>query len=183
MLNYTTNPINERSLIVHMLETEFMKLYTELSKLQESLQESTNAPAPNLADCRMISSDVLDIRGEIEASACLDYNGELTRVQVRTVILRDTPTGKEFLGRTYGRRDSLPGGGYDADKDHGDILVTAQREAYEEFNLLLTNVKNTGIGTWRHRDDPWVKKHIQNIEDRTQFPVTLLREGTSRHCI
>lgn len=147
-----------------MLETDFMKLYTELSELQESLQESSTVL--NLADCRMIPSDIVDIRGEIESSACLEYNNELTRVQVRTVILRDTPTGKQFLGRTYGRRVSLPGGGYDMTKDHGDILKTAKREAYEEFNFVLTDVKDTGISTWRHRDDPWVKKHVKNVEDQ-----------------
>lgn len=147
-----------------MLETDFMKLYTKLSKLHESLQESSTII--NLADCRMIPSDVIDVRGEIESSACLEYNGELTRVQVRTVILRDTPTGKQFLGRAYGRRVSLPGGGYDMNKDHGDIIETAKREAYEEFNFVLTDVEDTGISTWRHRDDPWVKKHVKNIEDQ-----------------
>ena len=147
-----------------MLETDFMKLYVELSELQESLQESSSAL--NLADCRMIPSDVTDIRGEIESSACLEYNNELTRVQVRTVILQDTPSGKLFLGRAYGRRVSLPGGGYDMTKDHGDILETAKREAYEEFNFVLTDVENTGITTWRHRDDPWVKKHVKNVEDQ-----------------
>lgn len=147
-----------------MLETDFMKLYAELSELQESLQESSSVL--NLADCRMIPSDVTDIRGEIESSACLEYNNELTRVQVRTVILQDTPSGKVFLGRAYGRRVSLPGGGYDMTKDHGDILETAKREAYEEFNFVLTDVKDTGITTWRHRDDPWVKKHVKAVEDQ-----------------
>lgn len=147
-----------------MLETDFMKLYAELSELQESLQESSSVL--NLADCRMIPSDVTDIRGEIESSACLEYNNELTRVQVRTVILQDTPSGKVFLGRAYGRRVSLPGGGYDMTKDHGDILETAKREAYEEFNFVLTDVEDTGITTWRHRDDPWVKKHVKDVEDQ-----------------
>lgn len=147
-----------------MLETDFMKLYAELSELQESLQESSSVL--NLADCRMIPSDVTDIRGEIESSACLEYNNELTRVQVRTVILQDTLSGKVFLGRAYGRRVSLPGGGYDMTKDHGDILETAKREAYEEFNFVLTDVEDTGITTWRHRDDPWVKKHVKDVEDQ-----------------
>ena len=104
-----------------MIKTEFMKLLEEL----DTITEATSTQAPNLADCRMILSDVKDIRGELEASACIEYNGELTRVQVRTVILRDTEHGREFLGRSYGRRVGLPGGGYDMDKDHGDILETA----------------------------------------------------------
>lgn len=160
------------------LDSEFNKIYDELSKLTESIalkealdQNLTEAKyveaSPiNLSDCRMIYSDVKDIRGELEASACLDYNGELTRVQVRTVIIRDTGFGKEFLGRDYGRRIGLPGGGYDIAKDHGDILETAEREAYEEFNLVLSNIKDTGIRVWSHREDPWVTKHVANEEDR-----------------
>jgi 8-oxo-dGTP pyrophosphatase MutT (NUDIX family) len=156
-------------------DSDFNKLYEQLSILFESddtseehlVEAKYSEAAPiNLADCRMISSDVTDIRGELEASACLDYKGELTRVQVRTVIIRETENGKEFLGRNYGRRISLPGGGYDVNKDSGDILNTAEREAYEEFNLALTNLKDTGIHVWSHRDDPWVTKHVVNEEDR-----------------
>ena len=151
---------------------EFIKLYEELSAINETSEETLieskyiEAGSINLADCRMITSDVTDIRGELEASACLEYNGELTRVQVRTVITRDTSEGKEFLGRDYGRRIALPGGGYDVTKDKGDILETAGREAYEEFNLVLSNVKDTGIRVWSHRKDSWVTKHVANEEDR-----------------
>lgn len=146
-----------------MIKTDFMKL---MEKLDALLENPSTSSQPNLADCRMIVSNVRDIRGELEASACLEYNGELTRVQVRTVILRDTEAGKEFLGKSYGHRVQLPGGGYDMDKDHGDILETAIREAYEEFNLILTDVKDTGLNTWRHRVDPWVAKHVEKEEDR-----------------
>lgn len=145
-----------------MIKTEFMRLLEKL----DTITEATSSQAPNLADCRMILSDVKDIRGELEASACIEYNGELTRVQVRTVILRDTEHGREFLGHSYGRRVGLPGGGYDMEKDQGDILETAIREAYEEFNLILTDVKDTGLGVWSHRDDPWVTKHVEKEEDR-----------------
>lgn len=150
---------------------KFDDWYDELSKVYDSSEKLTEAKYVeanpiNLADCRMVQSDVKDIRGELEASACLDYNGELTRVQVRTVIVRDTADGKEFLGKNYGRRIGLPGGGYDADKDNGDILDTAEREAYEEFNFTLSNLKDTGIRVWSHRDDPWVTKHVANEEDR-----------------
>lgn len=34
----------------------------------------------DLSKARMIKSDVMDIRGELEESACLEYNGVLTRV-------------------------------------------------------------------------------------------------------
>ena len=135
---------------------------------EDSLVEAKYSEADpiDLSDCRMISSDVTDIRGDLEASACLEYNGELTRVQVRTVIIRETTEGKEFLGKDYGRRIGLPGGGYDMAKDNGDILSTAEREAYEEFNLTLTNLKDTGIRVWSHRKDSWVTKHVANEEDR-----------------
>lgn len=151
---------------------EFMKLYEELSVINEAPDEALTeakyieAGPINLADCHMITSDVKDIRGEYEASACLEYNGELTRVQVRTVIIRDTDKGKKFLGRNYRGRVSLPGGGYDAPKDKGDILNTAKREAYEEFNLTLANIEDTGIRVWSHREDSWVAAHIANEEDR-----------------
>jgi len=155
-----------------MFNNEFIKLYEELSAIngahEETLTEAKYIEAGpiDLSDCRMITSDVKDIRGEYEASACLEYNGELTRVQVRTVIIRDTENGKEFLGKRGSRRVRLPGGGYDADKDHGDILNTAEREAYEEFNFVLTNVKDTGIRVWSHRQDSWVTKHVAKEEDR-----------------
>lgn len=154
---------------MNFLDTYLMleNLYT--NKLEEECITEAGDPEAspiNLADCRMITSDVTDIRGELEASACLDYKGELTRVQVRTVIIRETPEGKEFLGRNYGRRVGLPGGGYDMTKDSGDILATAEREALEEFNLLLYNLRDTGIHVWSHRDDPWVTKHVANPDDR-----------------
>jgi 8-oxo-dGTP pyrophosphatase MutT (NUDIX family) len=152
----------------------FLEAYLTLNQLyshsvQKNILTETkhiNAESINLADCRMIISDVKDIRGEFEASACLEYNGELTRVQVRTVIIRETSEGREFLGRNFGRRFALPGGGYDIVKDNGDILNTAKREAYEEFNLNLTNLKDPGIHIWSHREDPWVIRHVANKEDR-----------------
>lgn len=148
----------------------FLEAYSALDILytKRPLQESKHVRAEpiNLADCRMITSDIKDIRGELEASACLEYKGELTRVQVRTVIIRETKKGKEFLGKAYGHRIALPGGGYDVDKDRGDILATTKREAYEEFNLSLANIKDTGIRAWSHREDPWVAKHVEKEEDR-----------------
>ncbi len=151
----------------------FLNTYTLLENLFDNRAEDSNlveakyseASPINLSDCRMITSDVVDVRGELEASACLKYNGELTRVQVRTVIIRDTPNGKEFLGRRYRSRVSLPGGGYDLNKD-STILDTAVREAYEEFNLRLVNARDTGIHVWSHREDSWVKAHVANEEDR-----------------
>lgn len=145
----------------------FLNTYLKLENLNNTmLSEAWQKAGPiNLADCRMITSDVKDIRGELEASACLEYNGELTRVQVRTIIVRETDQGKEFLGKASSRRVRLPGGGYDANKDQ-DILDTAEREAYEEFNLILTNLKDTGIHIWSHRKDSWVTQHVAKEEDR-----------------
>ena len=144
----------------------FQEIYNKLSIINESILSENIAKPIDLAKCRVISSDVQDIRGEYETSSCLEYAGELTRIQVRTVIIRETENGREFLAKKFRYRTSLPGGGYDQEKDHGDIIASAKREALEEFNFILTNVKDTGIRTWRHREDPWVEQHINNPEDR-----------------
>ena len=146
----------------------FINTYLMLENLNRTmiLEATQNVGPIDLTDCRMIATDVKDLRGELETNACLIYNNELTRVQVRTVIIRDTNNGKEFLAIDYGSRFGLPGGGYDVAKDRGDIVATAKREAYEEFNLNLTDVKDTGVRTWRHREDRWVHKHVSNPEDR-----------------
>ena len=145
---------------------EFLNLYEELNKINSTFLKEDVIKEISLSDCRMINSDIIDSRGEVEASACIDYNGELTRVQVRTVIIRETENGKEFLARKFRFRMALPGGGYDAAKDKGDILATAKREAYEEVNLNLTGLQDTKVRTWRHREDPWVQQHVKNPEDR-----------------
>jgi 8-oxo-dGTP pyrophosphatase MutT (NUDIX family) len=137
-----------------MIYSDFIKLYEELSVINESCLTESNAENIDLSKCRVITSDVRDVRGELEASSCLEYNGELTRVQVRTVIIRETENGREFLAKKFRYRTSLPGGGYDQEKDHGDIIASAKREALEEFNFILTDVKDTGVRTWRHREDP-----------------------------
>ena len=149
-----------------MINTDFIKLYEKLSDINNNHLNESSVKNIDLSSCRVIISDVKDIRGELETSSCLEYNGELTRVQVRTVIIRETENGKEFLAKKFRYKTSLPGGGYDQEKDHGDILKTAKRESLEEFNFVLTDVKDTGIRTWRHREDPWVDKHIENPEDK-----------------
>jgi glycosyltransferase involved in cell wall biosynthesis len=125
----------------------FMNLYEKLNNINEAVLSEHTAGEIDLSKCRVITSDVKDIRGELEASSCLEYNGELTRVQVRTVIIRETENGREFLAKKFRYRTSLPGGGYDQEKDNGDILKTAKREALEEFNFILSNVEDTGVRT------------------------------------
>ncbi|MGH2152864.1 hypothetical protein, partial [Enterococcus faecalis] len=71
----------------------------------------------DLSKCRMIDSDVVDVRGELEKSACLDYNNVLTRVSAQALIFRDGPEGKEVLMRLWRSAVYLPGGGVDLDKD------------------------------------------------------------------
>jgi 8-oxo-dGTP pyrophosphatase MutT (NUDIX family) len=124
-----------------------MNLYEKLNNINEAVLSEHTAGEIDLSKCRVITSDVKDIRGELEASSCLEYNGELTRVQVRTVIIRETENGREFLAKKFRYRTSLPGGGYDQEKDNGDILKTAKREALEEFNFILSNVEDTGVRT------------------------------------
>lgn len=146
--------------------SEFLKVYEKLNKINSTLLTESTEREIDLADCRIIVSDVVDIRGELEKSACLVYNNELTRIQVRTVIIRETIDGKEFLAKKFRHKMALPGGGYDVEKDDGNILNSAKREAYEEVNLNLTGLKDTGVRTWRHREDPWVEHHIKNSENR-----------------
>lgn len=134
-----------------------MNLLEALDKL-DSLYEAMHKKFPaetgrdiDLSACRMVPTNVVDIRGEYETNACVDYyptgseEPVLTRVQVRTVIVRDTGNGKEFLCKKNRFGFQLPGGGYDANKDSGSILNTASREAYEEFNIKLTNLKDSGV--------------------------------------
>ena len=111
-----------------MSYSNFMKLYEKLNEITEATLSENVAGEIDLTKCRVITSDVTDIRGELEKGSCLEYNGELTRVQVRTVIIRETENGKEFLAKRFRYRIALPGGGYDQEKDKGDILKSAKRE-------------------------------------------------------
>ena len=88
-----------------LLNEEFISLYEELTALNEETQYKNGylevAKPINVADCKMIKSDVVDIRGEIEQSACLKYNGVLTRVGAQVLIFRDGQDGKEVLMRLW----------------------------------------------------------------------------------
>lgn len=82
----------------------FLTLYEELNTIQEAknlkpfTQGYVEAAEPiNLSSCRTISSDVRDIRGEFEESACLEYKGVLTRVAASVLPFRDGPEGKEVF--------------------------------------------------------------------------------------
>ena len=149
-----------------MVYSDFIKLYEELSNINDSCLNESNVENIDLSKCRVITTDVKDTRGEFETNSCLEYNGELTRLQVRTIIIRNTENGKEFLARKSRYGMLLPGGGYDKIKDNGNILETARREALEEFNFILTELDDTGVRTWKHREDSWVEQHVKNPEDR-----------------
>ena len=89
-----------------MFNSEFISLYEELARINESSSPYKNGTVErarpiSLSDCRMIDSDVVDIRNEIESSACLTYNGVLTRVAAQALIFRDGQEGKEVLMRTW----------------------------------------------------------------------------------
>lgn len=150
-------------------------IFDELNKLYEAseFKSESNASSINLKDCRIVKTDVVDIRGEFETNSCLDYlpagaeSPILTRVQVRVIVIRDGASGKEFLGRKPGfSKIQLPGGGYDALKDHEDILVTAQRELWEELNIKVSDLKDLGIHRWTYREDPFVFQHVSDPADR-----------------
>lgn len=154
-----------------------IEFYNALDKLEESIETYTGpkserpAKAININNSRVITSDVTDVRGELEKSSCIDYYPSgctepvLTRLQVRTIILRDGENGKEFLGKKFSYRLQLPGGGFDTDKDY-TVIDTAIREAWEESNIKLVNVFDTGLTQWRYREDDFVLKHIENPNDR-----------------
>lgn len=156
-----------------MIKTEFMTLYEELSEIQEA---RTSRPFPqgyveaaesiNLGDCRMIVSDVMDMRGELEESACLDYKGVLTRVAASVLPFRDGPEGKEVFLKLWRSAVYLLGGGVDISKDGTEPTKTVARESFEECNMTLSNIKDSGCSYWEYSEKPWVEKHVANPEDR-----------------
>ena len=118
-------------------------IFDALNRLYEGYTDGTLELAKpiNLLACRMITSDVVDIRGELEKSACLYYNNTLTRVAGKVLIFRNSPNGKEVLLRLWRSAVYLPGGGLDIEKDGYDITNTIKREVGEEINLELTNLR------------------------------------------
>lgn len=163
------------------LNKEFLSVYEKLSMINES-PEKTNfrqgtveaGKGVNLADCRMIASDVVDIRGYLEESACLLYNGVLTRVAASVLPFRDGPEGKEVFLKLWRSAVYLLGGGVDLNKDGTDPTRTVAREAIEESNMKLTNIKDSGASYWEYNKKPWVVKHVANPEDRWEGYYTWL---------
>lgn len=156
---------------MQLFNDAFLNWYEKLSVLNEdAVKYKSNtverARPINLADCRMIESDVVDIRGELESSACLLYNDVLTRVSAQALIFRDGPEGKEVLMRTWRSAIYLPGGGVDLHKDGTDATNTIHREVFEEVNLRVTNVRSTDCSYWEYNEKPWVIQHVANPEDR-----------------
>lgn len=158
----------------YKVKTPFMELYEELSEIHEERNGSRPysqgtveaAKAINLADCRMIASDVKDIRGEIEESACLIYNGVLTRVAASVLPFRDGPEGKEVFLKLWRSAVYLLGGGIDLNKDGTDPIKTVERESFEESNIRLANIKDSGASYWEYNEKPWVERHVANPVDR-----------------
>ena len=153
------------------LDNPFITLYEELCELNESNRPFSNgylelAKPIDLSKCRMIDSDVVDVRGELEKSACLVYNNVLTRVSAQALIFRDGPEGKEVLMRLWRSAVYLPGGGVDLDKDGPSAENAVRREAYEEVNLNITNIRPTNSSFWEYSEKPWVERHVANAEDR-----------------
>lgn len=154
------------------LNEEFLNLYEKLSELNESARASykngyiESADTIDISKCRMITSDVMDIRGELEQSACLEYKGVLTRVSAQALIFRDGPNGKEVLMRLWRSAVYLPGGGLDVVKDGTNIINTVKREVLEEINFNITNIKPTNSNYWEYSEKPWVEKHVVEPSDR-----------------
>ena len=149
--------------------SNFTKLYEHLSKLNESANYKNGyvekGGSIDLSKARMIKSDVVDIRGELEESACVLYNDVLTRVVAWVLIFRNGTDGKEVLMRLWRSAFYLPGGGLDLNKDGFDTSKTVEREAYEEFNYKLKNIRPTDCNYWEYSEKPWVRNHVENEED------------------
>ena len=163
------------------LNKEFLSVYEKLSTINESPEKANfrqgtveAGKGVNLADCRMIASDVVDIRGHLEESACLLYNGVLTRVAASVLPFRDGPEGKEVFLKLWRSAVYLLGGGVDLNKDGTDPTRTVAREAIEESNMKLTNIKDSGASYWEYSKKPWVVKHVADPEDRWEGYYTWL---------
>ena len=160
------------------LNEEFLSIYEKLSNLNESTafkQGTVEAgKGVNLASCKMIASDVVDVRGEIEESACLIYNGVLTRVAASVLPFRDGPEGKEVFLKLWRSAVYLLGGGVDLKKDGIDPVKTVLREAIEESNMKLNNVKDSGASYWEYSKKPWVEKHVAEPSERWEGYYTWL---------
>lgn len=175
-----------------LLRETFLNTYDELSYLYENADSSefrqgtVEAGKPiDLATCRMIASDVLDIRGEVEESACLVYNSVLTRVAASVLPFRDGAEGKEVFLKLWRSAVYLLGGGVDLAKDGTNPVKTVARESLEEANIKLTNIKDSGASYWEYSKKPWVDKHVENPEDRWSGYYTWLftadYDGTSNN--
>ena len=130
----------------------FIDTWQQLDRLYEAKssrafpQGYVEAADPiNLNNCRMIASDVLDIRGELEESACLVYKDVLTRVAASVLPFRDGPEGKEVFLKLWRSAVYLLGGGVDLVKDGTDPVHTVSRESFEEANVTLSNIKDSKI--------------------------------------
>lgn len=151
----------------------FIDTWQQLEKLQEAKstkpfkQGYVEAAAPiSLTSCRMIASDVVDVRNELEESACLEYKGVLTRVAASVLPFRDGPEGKEVFLKLWRSAVYLLGGGVDLNKDGANPVNTVERESFEECNMTLSNIKDSGCSYWEYSEKPWVEKHVANPEDR-----------------
>ena len=151
----------------------FLDTWQELEKLHEARSARQfpqgyveAAEAINLSDCRMIASDVVDVRGELEESACLEYKGVLTRVAASVLPFREGPEGKEVFLKLWRSAVYLVGGGVDLNKDGTNPANTVARESFEECNMTLNNITDSGCSYWEYGEKPWVEKHVANPEDR-----------------
>ena len=151
----------------------FLDTWIQLDKLHEARSARQfpqgyveAAEAINLSDCRMIASDVTDIRGELEESACLEYKGVLTRVAASVLPFRDGPDGKEVFLKLWRSAVYLLGGGVDLKKDGTNPVNTVSRESFEESNITLSNIKDSDCSYWEYSEKPWVERHVANPEDR-----------------
>lgn len=158
--------------------TSFIALYEQLSELNDSTDKNlTESAIPevtsaqvDLSTCREVVSTYYNkIRNEFEASCVTIVNNRLSRVEVRTFVLRRNNAGEVFfLGRpcSGGKGYTTPGGGYDL--LDGTPLRTAIRELWEELNISLINAQESSIHTFTYGNKPWpfVLNYVKNPEDQ-----------------
>lgn len=173
-----------------MFNNEFMKLYEELSELNEMFLGESAIPVytsdiVDLSTCReIVSSKYNKLQGGYESNCVTQVNDQLSRIEVRVFILKKEAGQVYFLGRKCNRSTgyTTPGGGFDL-TDRTPV-ETAKRELREELNMTLTNVQESSVHTFYSLPRcSWVNKYVENPEDRWtgyyQYYVTAEYAGES----
>ena len=181
------------------VKTPFMELYEKLSEiyinedtnslkntiLSESAVPKYTSELINLNTCReVVTTKYNKIQGGYETNCVTIVDGQLSRVEVRTFVLKKENGEIKFLGRkcNRGKGYTTPGGGFDIpDKTP---IETAKRELREELNITLTNIQESSFHSFYSLPRAsFTKKYVEQPEDRWtgyyQYYVTAEYAGYS----